>query len=73
MGPKLIEKCQGEGGRKLSHLNEEDYLLIKSNDPKTFLINGKEQTKVGQQYVHFNQKCLKEDLHRKHNVQREEF
>ena len=38
-----------------------------------FLVNGEEQTKVDRQYVHFNQKCLKEYLHRKHKVQVEEF
>ena len=59
--------------RKLSQSNEKDYLLIKSNGPTTFLVNGEEQTKVGPQYVHFNKKCLKEYLHRKHNVQVEEF
>ena len=71
--PRLVEKCQGNCGRKLSQSNEEDYLLIKSNGPTTFLVNGEERTKVGPQYVHFNQKCLKEYLHRKHNVQVEEF
>ena len=35
--------------------------------------NGEEQTKVGPQYVHFNQKCFKEYLYRKHNVQVEEL
>ena len=38
-----------------------------------FIVNGEEGTKVGPQYVHFNQKCLKGYLHRKHNVQVEEF
>ena len=38
-----------------------------------FIENGEEGTKVGPQYVHFNQTCLKEYLHRKHNVQVEEF
>ena len=70
--PRLVEKCRGNCGRKVSQSNEEDYLLIKSNGPTMFLANGEEQTKVGPQYVHFNQKCLKEYLHRKHNVQVEE-
>ena len=70
--PRLVEKCQGNCGQKLSQSNEEDYLLIKSNGP-TFLVNGEERTKVGLQYVHFNQKCLKEYLRRKRNVQVEEF
>ena len=65
--PRLVEKCQ------LSQSNEKDYLLIQSNGPTTFLVNGEERTTVGPQYVHFNQKCLKEYLHRKHNVQVEEF
>ena len=46
---------------------------MKSNGPTMFLVNGEERTKVGPQYVHFNQKCLKEYPHRKHNVQLEEF
>ena len=53
--------------------NEEDCLLIKSNDPTTFLVNGEEVTKVGPQYVYFNQKYLKEYRHRKRNVQVENF
>ena len=71
--PRLVEKCQGNRGQKLSQSNDGDYLLIKSNCPTTFLVNGEERTKVDPQYVHFNQKCLKEYLHRKHNVQVEEF
>ena len=53
--------------------NEEDCLLIKSNDPTAFLVNGEEVTKVGPQYVYFNQKYLKEYHHRKRNVQVEQF
>ena len=60
-------------GQKLLQQNEEGYLLIKPNDPTKFLVNGEEQTKVGRQYVCFNKKCLKEYLHRKYNVQVEEF
>ena len=71
--PRLIEKCQGNYGRKLSQSNEEDYHLIKSNGPTIVLVNGENGEKVGPQYVHFNQKCLKEYLHRKHNVQIEEI
>ena len=52
--PRLVEKCQGNCGRKLSQSNEEDYFLIKSNGPTMFLVNGEERTKVGPQYVHFN-------------------
>ena len=66
--PRLVGKCQGSCARKLSQSNKEDYLLIKSNGPTTFLAYGEERTKVGPQYVHFNQKCLKEYLRRKHNV-----
>ena len=40
--PRLVEKCQGTCGRKLSQSNEEDYILIKSNRPTTFLVNGEE-------------------------------
>ena len=38
-----------------------------------FPVNGEERTKAGPQYLHFNQKCLKEYFHRKYNVQVEEF
>ena len=38
--PKLVEKCQGNRGQKLSQSNDGDYLLIKSNCPTTFLVNG---------------------------------
>ena len=71
--PRLVEKGQGNCGRKLSQSNEENYLLIKSNGPTAFLVNGEDRTKVGPPYVHFNQICLKEYLHRIHNVQAEEF
>ena len=73
MVSRFVEKCQGNCGQKLSQSNEEDSLLTKSNGPTMFLVNGEERTKVGPQYVHFNQKCLKEYPHRKHNVQLEEF
>ena len=71
--PRLVEKCQSKCDRKLSQSNEEDYHLVKSNGPTKFLVNGEERMKVGPQYVHFNQKCLKKYLHRKYNVQVEEF
>ena len=58
---------------KHSQSNEEDSLLVKSNGPTMFLVNGEERTRVGLQHVHFNQKYLKEYTHRKHNVQLEEF
>ena len=68
--PRLVEKCQGNCGQKLLQSNEEDSLLIKPNGPITFLVNNEERTKVGPQYVHLNQKFLKEYLYRKHNVNR---
>ena len=39
--PRLVEKCKGDCGRKLSQSDEEDYLLIKSYGPTTFLVNDK--------------------------------
>ena len=71
--PYSLSKQYSRCGRKLSQSNDEDYFLIRSNSPTTFLVNGEDTTKFGPQYVYFNQKCLKEYLHRKHNVQVEEF
>lgn len=58
MLPKSITRCQGNCGKKIE---EKDVMLIKSYGTTrwTDKKSGKEMTKYGPMYIHFNEKCMK--------------
>ena len=56
--PKNITKCQGRCGRSIGN---EDEMIIRSYDMSTWTkkVTGRENSKYGPMYLHFNEKCLK--------------
>ena len=71
--PRLVERCQGNCGDKLSPSDLEDYLLVKSHGPSHFTVKGEARTKFGPQYIHFNNKCLSEYARSKHGISYDKF
>ena len=71
--PRLVQVCQGKCGRRLVTADENDYLLIKSFGPSTFMRKGETVTEYGSQYIHFKSDCLKEYARLKHGVTYENF
>ena len=64
--PRRVERCQGNCGKKLIPSSNEDYLLVKSYGPTSYMHDGKTKRKYGPQYIHFNSRFLKEYALQKH-------
>jgi hypothetical protein len=71
--PRLVERCQGNCGERLRPADTDDYLLVRSHGPSTYMVNGEMKTKYGPQYIHFHSNCLKEYSMRKHEKEYETF
>ena len=71
--PRHVERCQGNCGNKLKPADNGDYLLIKSHGPSSYSVKEESKTKYGPQYIHFQNDCLKECAHLKHDVTYENF
>ena len=68
MVPRLVDRCQGNCGKKLLPADEQDYLLVKSWGHSNFFYKGENKSKYGPQYIHF-----KEYAHFKHKMHYDEF
>ena len=73
MVPRKVQRCQGECNRNLIPADNEDYLLVKSYGRSYFTLHGREHSKFGPQYIHFNQDCLKQYTERKQGMHYERF
>ena len=64
--PRRVERRQRNSGKKLILSSNEDYLLVKSYGPTSYMHDGKIKPKYEPQYIHFNSRCLKEYALQKH-------
>ena len=55
--PKIVSRCQGNCGKKITQNDMliKTYVTTRRNDKKT----GKEMSRHGPTYIHFNEICLK--------------
>ena len=73
MVPRLLQRCQGNCGVKLCTADEGDCLLVKSYGTSTFSVKDETRSKCGPLCILFENECLKEYAHQKHDVFYKEF
>ena len=54
--PKLVKRCRGNCGRDIT---KEHQLVVKSNGVQRWMANGKEMSRNGPLFIHFEEDCLK--------------